>query len=100
MGRWLGGCSHRNTKRLLRLLLLLNLLGKLELRHSSHGALALVSRKVDGWQLLLLWDHAHVDVLLVGSGNLLLLLLQELDLLLQSQLFHCRELTSLAKFAK
>ena len=72
--------------RLLRLLLLLllKLLRELELWHSPHRALCLVCREVDSWQLLLLGYHAHVDVLLVGSGDLLLLLLQELDLLLQS----------------
>lgn len=40
-----------------------------------------------GW-----WDHAHVDILLVRSLDLLLLLLKQLDLLLYSQLFHCREM--------
>lgn len=33
--------------------------------------------------------HAHVDILLVGCLDLLLLLLQQLDLLLDGQLFHC-----------
>lgn len=32
--------------------------------------------------------HAHVDVLLVRRLDLLLLLLQQLDLLLDGQLFH------------
>ena len=36
------------------------------------------------------WNHPHVDILLVGSLDLLLLLLEELDLLLDCQLFHCR----------
>jgi len=36
-------------------------------------------------------NHAHVDILLVGSLDLLLLLLKQLDLLLDSQLFHCRQ---------
>ena len=42
-------------------------------------------------QLLLLWDHAHVDVLLVGGGDLLLLLLQHLYLLGEGELLHCAE---------
>lgn len=33
-------------------------------------------------------NHSHVDILLMSSLNLLLLLLQELDLLLNRQLFH------------
>ena len=42
------------------------------------------------WSQMLGWgDHAHVDILLVGSLNLLLLLLKQLDLLLDGQLFHC-----------
>ena len=49
---------------------------------SLHGKLA--SR-----QLLLRLDHAHVDILLVGSSNLLLLCLQYFDLLRDSELFHC-----------
>ena len=40
-----------------------------------------------GWR-----DHAHVDILLVCSLNLLLLLLKQLYLLLYSQLFHCRRM--------
>jgi hypothetical protein len=32
--------------------------------------------------------HAHVDILLVGGLDLLLLLLQELNLLLDCKLFH------------
>ncbi len=35
------------------------------------------------------WDHAHVHILLVGSLNLLLLLLKQFDLLLDRKLFHC-----------
>jgi hypothetical protein len=33
--------------------------------------------------------HAHVDILLMGGLDLLLLLLQELNLLLDCKLFHC-----------
>ena len=36
-------------------------------------------------------NHSHVDILLMSSLNLLLLLLQEIDLLLNRQLFHCKE---------
>lgn len=38
--------------------------------------------------MLLRLNHAQIDVLLVCSRDLLLLLLQELDLLLYSKLFH------------
>ena len=41
-----------------------------------------------GGQLLLLWNHAHVDVLLMSGSNLLLLLLKHFNLLLKSKLFH------------
>lgn len=34
-------------------------------------------------------NHAHVDILLMGSLYLLLLLLKKLDLLLDGQLFDC-----------
>lgn len=37
---------------------------------------------------LLLGYHAHVDILLVGSSDLLLLLLEHFDLLSESKLFH------------
>lgn len=39
--------------------------------------------------------HAHVDILLLGGLDLLLLLLQELDLLLDGKLFHCGTQTRL-----
>lgn len=42
-------------------------------------------------QLLLLWNHAHVYILLVRCRYLLLLLLQHFNLLGKSQLFHCGE---------
>jgi hypothetical protein len=41
-------------------------------------------------QLLGGWNHAHVHILLVGSLNLLLLLLEQFDLLLNRKLFHSR----------
>lgn len=59
--------------------------------HSRHGNLdlgPLLRWKVDIGQLLLLWDHPHIHILLVRSSYLLLLLLKKLDLLLQSKLFH------------
>ena len=43
-----------------------------------------------GGKLLLLRDHAHVDILLVGCGDLLLLCLQHLDLLSERELLHWR----------
>jgi hypothetical protein len=41
-------------------------------------------------QMLLRLDHAHVNILLVCCSDLLLLLLQNLDLLCDGELFHCR----------
>ena len=41
-------------------------------------------------KLLLRLDHTKVDILLVSSSDLLLLLLQKLNLLCKSELFHCR----------
>lgn len=35
-------------------------------------------------------NHPHVDILLMGSLELLLLLLEELDLLLDGKLVHCK----------
>ena len=40
------------------------------------------------------WDHSHLDILLVCSLYLLLLLLKQFDLLLDCQLFHCRNVVS------
>jgi hypothetical protein len=37
-------------------------------------------------------DHAHVDILLVSSGDLLLLCLQHLNLLSELELLHCERL--------
>ena len=39
--------------------------------------------------MLTWWDHAHIHVLLMRSLYLLLLLLEQLDLLLYRELFHC-----------
>ena len=87
--------SHWNSELLLLLLLLLlcHLLllelelvgvgGDVEVLHLALQLLELVG------QLLLLWDDAHVDVLLVGGGDLLLLLLEHFDLLGEGELLHC-----------
>jgi len=81
--------SHRHAK-----LLLLTHLGLLELaklirvrRDIQTLHLALQLLELVG-QLLLLWYHAHVDILLVCGGNLLLLLLEHFDLLSERELFH------------
>lgn len=85
--------SHRDTQLLLSQLLLSHLLlshlllrklegigvrGDIEILHLALQLLELIG------QLLLLWNHAHVDVLLMGRGDLLLLLLEHLNLLCQS----------------
>lgn len=57
-------------------------LGDIEILHLALQLLELVR------QLLLLWNHAHVYILLVRCRNLLLLLLQHLNLLGKSQLLH------------
>lgn len=50
-------------------------------RYSSHADLPL--RYLLAWEkLILLGDHAHLNILLVLSSNVLLLLLKELNLLL------------------
>lgn len=41
-------------------------------------------------QLLLRWDDAHIDVLLMGGSDLLLLLLQEFNLLRKCELLDYR----------
>ena len=43
---------------------------------------------------MLLGYHAHAHVLLMHAGYLLLLLLEMFNLLLQSELFHCKGNTS------
>ena len=75
---------------MLRLHLLLELIlvgvGRdIEILHLALQLLKLVG------QLLLLWNHAHVDILLVRSSDLLLLLLEHLNLLGESKLLHCGE---------
>ena len=78
---------HRNAKVLLAHWLLLKLeVGvrrDIEILHLTLQLLKLVG------QLLLLRDHAHVDILLVGGGDLLLLRLQHLNLLCERELLHC-----------
>jgi hypothetical protein len=66
--------------------LLGHLLRKLEVVRRGIGHLAL---HLEVTQLLLLRNHAHVDVLLVRRRNLLLLMLQNLNLLCDVKLFHC-----------
>lgn len=91
--------GHRNTELLLLLRLsdlshlallqllesVVVLLGDLEVLHLTLKLLIL------GGKLLLLRDHAHVDILLVGCGNLLLLCLQHFNLLSELELLHCEE---------
>lgn len=84
MCQWLGRRAQGKV-------LLMPGLGELEggLPHVAHGL-----QRIEGSIMchgLAGGNHAHVDVLLVGSLDLLLLLLQQLDLLLDSQLFHCGE---------
>jgi hypothetical protein len=82
--RWLGGGIHGDTQVLLLLHLLCKLVVVYLRRHIGH-----LSRLHLEVAKLLLWlDHAHVDILLVGRCNLLLLLLQNLDLLCDGELFH------------
>lgn len=69
---------------------LLHLIGELEvvlgdvLHLLLEGIVSAGSCEMLGWR-----NHAHIDVLLVGSLYLLLLLLKKLDLLLNGQLLHC-----------
>lgn len=72
--------------------LLLHLIGELEAGLGSQVLHLLLERVISSTrsQLLRWWNHAHVDILLVGRLDLLLLLLEELDLLLDCQLFHAR----------
>lgn len=77
----------RAAKLLLLLSLLLSLLlGELESVHLGGHAAHVVTTRVPTELLRL--EQAHIDVLLVCSSNLLLLLLKQFDLLLNSQLFH------------
>jgi len=85
--------SHRNAKLLLTDLAHLALLHlectvvlvDLEILHLALELLILSGK------LLLLGNHAHVDILLVGCGDLLLLCLQHLDLLSERELLHWRD---------
>jgi hypothetical protein len=71
------------------LLLLLLLLLLRELECVVVGDLTLhLSEGLVG-KLLLGLDHAQVHVLLMGCGNLLLLLLKEFNLLGEGELLHC-----------
>lgn len=73
-------------------MLLLKLLWKLKSvcmrRHIGHLSLY-GAKNIRAWEVLLWLNHAKIDILLVGSGNLLLLLLKSLDLRSKSKLFHC-----------
>lgn len=84
--------SHGHTK------LLLTDLAHLALLQLLEGVVVLVDLKilhlalqllVLSRKLLLLWDHAHVNVLLVSCSDLLLLCLQHLNLLSECKLLHC-----------
>jgi hypothetical protein len=76
-------CVHWYSK-----LLLLSTLGELERIHLLWGDTGL---KRGHLAQLLGLQQPHVNVLLVCRSNLLLLLLEQLDLLLDGQLFHCRQ---------
>lgn len=79
----LGWRAHWSTH--LLLLELESLLGSHLLRHWIEGVV---------WsKVLVRWQHAHADVLLVCSCDLLLLLLKQFYLLLNSELFHCGGVT-------
>lgn len=82
---------HGHSELLLRLLLLGKLEGVDLGRNTTHGATG--RERVDLSELLRL-EQAHIDILLVCRSDLLLLLLKQLDLLLDRQLFHCRALES------
>jgi hypothetical protein len=56
-------------------------------RHATHGRLQRIECSARTERLSRRY-HAHVDVLLVRRLDLLLLLLQQFDLLLDSKLFH------------
>lgn len=84
----LGWGVHGHSK-LLRLLLLRGKLECVDLRgNTTHGATR--REGVDLAKLLRL-EQTHVNVLLVCRSDLLLLLLEQLDLLLNGQLFHCKQ---------
>ena len=77
-------------------MLLLKLVWELEGVHIWRQVWHLLLQWVEAtdWDHALVWrNHAHVDILLVGSLNLLLLLLKQFDLLLDSKLLHYQELS-------
>jgi hypothetical protein len=80
VGGWLRGSVHGYAKMLLR-----HLLGELKVvcmgRCIGHLSLHL---KVGTRKVLLWLNHAHVNILLMSCGNLLLLLLEDFDLLCNS----------------
>ena len=93
-GRGSHTASHRNTE------LLLTHLAHLAMLHLLEGVVLVdleilhlsLQLFVLGRKLLLLRDHAHVDILLVSSSDLLLLCLQHLNLLSELELLHCERL--------
>ena len=97
VGGRLGWCAHRDSEVLLLLLHLLHLLGELVVvdlgRDIGHLALHL-----EVAELLLRLDHAHVHILLMRCGNLLLLLLENLDLLCDGELFHYAAVSNCPKW--
>lgn len=88
--RMLVRCVHWYSKLLLLLLLLLSALRELECIHLLWGDTAHRGTGLKRGHLaqLLGLQQPHVNVLLVCRSNLLLLLLEQLDLLLDGQLFH------------
>lgn len=88
--RMLVRCVHWYSK---LLLLLLSALRELECIHLLWGDTAHRGTGLKRGHLaqLLGLQQPHVNVLLVCRSNLLLLLLEQLDLLLDSQLFHCKQ---------
>lgn len=91
--RMLVRCVHWYSKLLLLLLLLLSALRELECIHLLWGDTAHRGTGLKRGHLaqLLGLQQPHVNVLLVCRSNLLLLLLEQLDLLLDGQLFHCKQ---------
>lgn len=71
--------------------LLRQLIGKLESCLGGHVGHGLKRVEVAARAELARWHHAHVHVLLLCSLKLLLLLLQQLNLLLKSQLLHYKQ---------
>lgn len=86
----LGRGVHWHGKVLLR-----HLLRELEVvcvrRYVGHLSLHL---EVGTGKVLLWLNHAHVNILLVRGSDLLLLLLEDLDLLGNGELFHYTRFTS------